>query len=76
MADVSFVLGFLNSKDEIAFTRGAKPIFRETRVDLQRAWSETSFRMQQLRDNPDCAQEEYDRILDEQDPGLSFQLEF
>ena len=72
----SFVVGFLNSKDEIAFTRGAKPIFKDSRVDLQRAWSETSFRMQQLRDNPECAQEEYDRILDAKDPGLSVQLGF
>jgi phosphoribosylformylglycinamidine synthase len=32
--------------------------------------------MQSLRDNPDCAQEEYDRILDDQDPGLSAELRF
>src|SRR5512141_3042065 len=32
--------------------------------------------MRQLRDNPECAQEEYDRILDTKDPGLSFQLSF
>ena len=56
--------------------RDAKPILKEKRVNLQRAWSETSFRMQQLRDNPECAQEEYDRILDARDPGLSFQLTF
>jgi phosphoribosylformylglycinamidine synthase len=76
LGDVSFVLGHLNARDEIAFTRGAKAIFKESRVDLQRAWSETSFRMQQLRDNPACAQEEYDRILDTRDPGISFQLSF
>src|SRR6185369_10418767 len=76
LGDVSFVVGFLNTKDEVAFTRGAKPVFREARADLQRAWSETSFRMQQLRDNPQCAQEEYDRILDTKDPGISFQLGF
>ena len=76
LGDCSFVVGFINARDEIAFTRNAKPVFKEKRVDLQRAWSETSFRMQQLRDNPECAQEEYDRILDAQDPGLSFQLTF
>jgi phosphoribosylformylglycinamidine synthase len=76
LGDVSFVVGFLNSKDEIAFTRGAKPVFKEARADLQRAWSETSFRMQQLRDNPECAQEEYDRMLDTKDPGIGFQLSF
>ena len=76
LAESSFVLGFLNKRDEIALTRGAKPVLRERRVDLQRAWSETTFRMQQLRDNPECAQEEYDRILDSKDPGISFQLGF
>jgi phosphoribosylformylglycinamidine synthase len=76
VADLASVVGFLNSRDEIAFTRNAKALFKEKRVDLQRAWSETSFRMQQLRDNPECAQEEYDRILDTADPGISFQLSF
>jgi phosphoribosylformylglycinamidine synthase len=70
------VIGLLNGKDEIAFLRNARPLLRESRIALQRTWSETSFRMQQLRDNPQCAQEEYDRILDTGDPGLSFQLGF
>jgi phosphoribosylformylglycinamidine synthase len=76
LGDAAFILGSLNARDELVFSRGAKPIFKENRVDLQRAWSETSFRMQQLRDNPACAQEEYDRILDAKDPGLSIQLNF
>jgi phosphoribosylformylglycinamidine synthase len=73
---VSHIVGSLNTRDEIGFTRGAKPVFAEKRVDLQRAWSETTFLMQKLRDNPGCAQEEYDRILDAADPGLSVQLTF
>ncbi len=76
LGDVCHVIGHLNPRDEVAFMRNAKPVLRGKRVDLQRAWSETSFRMQQLRDNPQCAQEEYDRILDVKDPGLSFQLSF
>jgi phosphoribosylformylglycinamidine synthase len=32
--------------------------------------------MQSLRDNPPCAQEEYDRVLDAADPGLSVALSF
>jgi phosphoribosylformylglycinamidine synthase len=76
LGDLSLVIGHVNPRDEIAFMRNARPLLKEKRIELQRAWSETSFRMQQLRDNPDCAQEEYDRILDAQDPGLSFQLNF
>ena len=72
----SFVIGHINNRDEISFTRNAQAILKETRIALQRAWSETSFRMQQLRDNPECAQEAYDRILDAADPGLSLQSTF
>ena len=43
---------------------------------LQRAWAETSHRMQMLRDNPACVQEEYDRLLDAADPGLNATLTF
>ena len=59
-----------------ASMRGAAPVFDATRIDLQRAWSETTWRMQALRDNPDCAREEYDRILDADDPGLHAKLDF
>jgi len=73
---VSHIVGTLNDRDEIRFTRSAQPLFAEKRVDLQRAWSETTCLLQKLRDNPACAQEEYDRILDASDPGLSVQLTF
>ena len=76
LGNVCHVVGHLNTRDEIAFMRNAKPLFKEKRVDLQRAWSETSFRMQQLRDNPECAQEEYDRILDAKRSGAVFSVDF
>ena len=71
----SFV-GYPNPWDEVRVIRNAKAVLREKRVDLQRAWSETSYRMQSLRDNPECAQQEYDRILDAGDAGLSATLSF
>ena len=43
---------------------------------LRRAWSETTYRMQALRDNPASAKEEYDNGLDEQDPGMQFVLSY
>ncbi|MBR0197840.1 MAG: phosphoribosylformylglycinamidine synthase [Kiritimatiellae bacterium] len=43
---------------------------------LRRAWSETTYRMQALRDNPATAKEEYDNAFDEQDPGLNFHLTY
>ena len=43
---------------------------------LRRCWSETTYRMQALRDNPVCAKEEYDNALDERDPGMNFKVTF
>jgi phosphoribosylformylglycinamidine synthase len=70
------VIGTLTWDDAITFTHKRRLIFRDTRINLQRTWSETTFHMQTLRDNPKCAKEEYDRILDGADPGLGARLSF
>ena len=51
-------------------------ITRIDRATLEREWSELSYRMQALRDNPKTAREEYDRKLDDADPGLNVSLSF
>ncbi|MCP5144672.1 MAG: phosphoribosylformylglycinamidine synthase [Gammaproteobacteria bacterium] len=43
---------------------------------LQAWWSETTMHMQSLRDNPECAREEYQSLQDLDDPGLSLSLTF
>jgi phosphoribosylformylglycinamidine synthase len=55
---------------------GREVLLDLSRVELHRAWSETTYRMQALRDHPDCAREEHDRLLDAEDPGLSVRLTF
>src|SRR5260221_129246 len=45
-------------------------------VELRRAWSETSWQMRRLRDDPDCADEENAAALDSAAPGLRWQLSF
>jgi phosphoribosylformylglycinamidine synthase len=60
----------------IRIASGGAECYRASRVDLHRAWAELSFTMQGLRDNPACAREEYDTILDAEDPGLSASLTF
>ncbi len=62
--------------DSLVFSKNGKPLLADSRVALHRAWSETTWRMQSLRDNSECAQQEYDAILDIQDPGLSATLTF
>ncbi len=76
LGDFAHVVATPNARDEIRVTRNAKAIYSAKRVDLHRAWSETTWRMQTLRDNPECAKEEYDRLLDASDPGLSFTVTY
>ncbi|MFO7594144.1 MAG: phosphoribosylformylglycinamidine synthase [Pseudomonadota bacterium] len=76
LATAGFVIGELNDDDRIVIKRRGETLLDESRIDLQRAWSETTFRMQSLRDNAECAREEYDRLLDANDPGLFAALSF
>jgi len=45
-------------------------------VELRRAWSETSWRMRSMRDDPQSADEEYEAQTSAADPGLAVQLSF
>ncbi|MEM4986734.1 phosphoribosylformylglycinamidine synthase [Collimonas sp. H4R21] len=67
----SHIIGKPNTRDVIEFSRDAKTIYSQTRIALQRLWSETSWRIARLRDNPASADAEYDRILDAADPGIT-----
>ncbi|MDR6679216.1 phosphoribosylformylglycinamidine synthase [Pseudomonas oryzihabitans] len=51
-------------------------LYRAERRMLQRLWSETSFQIQRLRDNAECAQQEFDALLEEDHPGLSAKLSY
>ncbi len=70
------VIGTLNDQDRICFTFEDEPVIDQSRADLQRLWSETSYRIQSLRDNANCAQEEFDNLLQSDDPGLGAELTF
>jgi phosphoribosylformylglycinamidine synthase len=69
------LLGGLNNHQSVEIINKKLPLFKRARVDLQRTWSETSYRMAALRDNADCAWEEFDNIASD-DPGLSVNLTY
>ncbi len=60
----------------IAIKVDGRTVLDESRVDLHRAWSATTHALQRLRDNPQAADQEYERILDRDDPGLQPSLTF
>ncbi|HEV7605979.1 MAG TPA: phosphoribosylformylglycinamidine synthase [Steroidobacteraceae bacterium] len=48
----------------------------ESWKDLRAAWSETSYRMRERRDEPGCAREEFAAVCDPGAPGLNVALTF
>ena len=61
---------------EVLLNAAGNLVYSGSRIALHRRWSEVSFRMQALRDNPQCAQEEYSRLEDASDPGLHAALRY
>jgi len=68
----SFDVEILKAGEENAAT----PVYSNKLHELLSAWSETSFLMQELRDNPTTAREEFDNLKDTANPGLSYDLTF
>ena len=69
------VIGQLNHEDTLRISQNDAVIFDQSRAMLHSLWAETSYRLQALRDNPTCAQQEFDGLM-QADPGLSVKLSF
>ncbi len=69
-------IGKTNGHGAVSIVYNGESLFDEGISSLNRKWSELTYRMQSLRDNPECAAEEYDRHLDEDDPGMVFSAEY
>ena len=69
-------IGVPLSEDEIRITRNGETCFTRSRSALHQTWSSTSWQMQRLRDNPECADQENQRIVDSEDSGLFCDLSF
>ena len=76
LIDHVHLIGSPNSSDTLNFYQHNQLMLSLPRRALQRAWSETSCLMQRLRDNPTCAEQEYDALLAENDSGLSVHCTF
>ncbi|KAL3472512.1 CobB/CobQ-like glutamine amidotransferase domain-containing protein [Aspergillus californicus] len=63
-------------KQNLAIYYKAIQVYRNTRSNLQRTWASTSYHMQKLRDNAACADQEFANILEDADPGLSWNPTF
>lgn len=64
------------SHGEVSIEHRGQRIYCQPRVDLHARWSELTYRMQSLRDDPGCAREACESALDLSDPGLNAVLTF
>ena len=69
-------IGKLAPGQRVSFRFNGAELVSESRVKFQRWWTQTSHQIQALRDNPKCAQQEYDNLLDDGDPGLHASLPY
>jgi phosphoribosylformylglycinamidine synthase len=76
LASAARLIGRPIDEQRLELRCGGEPLLEASMTQLRRRWSEVSFRMQEMRDNPDCAREEYQRLLDAHDPGLHARLSF
>ncbi|MDD2159778.1 phosphoribosylformylglycinamidine synthase [Pseudomonas sp. MIL19] len=76
LGDCVAVIGQPVNSDDVAINFGGQPVFAGQRHLLQRQWAQTSYQIQRLRDNVECADQEFDGLLEEDNPGLSVKLGF
>ncbi len=69
-------IGRVTPEQKLVIQVGSRIVTEIDRKELQREWSQTSYRIQARRDNPATAKQEYDCILDDGDPGLNVALTF
>jgi phosphoribosylformylglycinamidine synthase len=76
LAELAMRVGAPLQELRIRVHAGAERVLDESWTDLRSAWSETSWRMRRLRDDPQCADEEYAAQTAAADPGLDVTLTF
>ncbi len=76
LANCVHYLGRAVAGDTFDIRSGTDVVYSEKRSTLRLWWAETSWQMQRLRDNPDCADQEHQAKQDESDPGLNVKLTF
>ena len=76
LADMSHVIGSVTAQDKVSFSMGGETVLENTRTHYRTVWAETTFQMQSMRDNPECAKQEFDAKFNADDKGLNVNLTY
>ncbi|WP_083607987.1 phosphoribosylformylglycinamidine synthase [Teredinibacter haidensis] len=75
LAELVSELGVVTADEQLVITHGENVLYQNSRGTLQQLWSKTSYHVQNMRDNPVCADQEFAQIT-EANPGLSAELSY
>ncbi|MBO1393038.1 phosphoribosylformylglycinamidine synthase [Vibrio cholerae] len=70
------VIGEVEASDRLLITRGEEVLIERSRTELRTIWAEMTHKMQALRDNSACADQEFAAKQDNCDPGLNAKLTY
>ncbi|HBF33611.1 TPA: phosphoribosylformylglycinamidine synthase, partial [Candidatus Sumerlaeota bacterium] len=76
LEEIAYEIGTPTREQQFVIHCEGEMIYSEKVSALNRSWSEMTYLMQSLRDNPECAKEEYDNALDEANPGITYRLTY
>lgn len=69
-------IGFPNDRGSLRIRRNAKTVFEADVNELLQIWSEVSHEIARIRDDSECADQEFSALADKADPGFSVQLTY
>jgi phosphoribosylformylglycinamidine synthase len=70
------VVGKPTKLQQISISDGGQVVYRNDRIQCEQWWADTSYQIQRLRDNPAMADQEFETIKNNSDPGLSPKVTF
>lgn len=76
LVDCTYVVGKVFIGQQLDIYHGGESVYSSSRSALQSIWSELCYKMQALRDNPECALQQFEAIKNDTDPGLHVALGF
>ena len=68
---ITHELGAVTADDHFEISRSSRKLLSEKRSELRGIWAELTHQMQRLRDNPECADQEFKAKKNPADKGLS-----
>ena len=76
LTDAFHVIGSINEDDAFVVNAGGTNFVNEKRTDLMKAWSEVSHEIARRRDNPACADSEFNVVCGTEHAGLYVKTTF